>query len=345
MKAYVLDGPRRGMVREVPIPVPGEGEVLIKVVSAGLCGTDAHIYLGEFYSKYPLIPGHEFAGVVAGVGKGVKRFREGQRVAADPNVFCEKCDYCRQNVQNFCRDFQAIGVTRDGAFAEYVVAPEASVFDIGEMDFVEAAMIEPLACVVYGQQRARPELGATVLIFGAGPIGLLHLQLARCNGASFVAVADIKEERLALADGLGADLVVINDAAGNGRLRERFPNGFDLVIDTTGVPKVVEAAVPYVKNAGTLLIFGVCPNDSTIRLSPYEIYKRDLQIVGSFALKKTFQAAINLLQNKRVVVSPLIGERITLAQLLERMEEFVAGRNRLKTVVCLDEALAGIQPL
>ena len=333
MKAFVIEGARRGVVRDVPLPAPKEGEILIKVAASGLCGTDGHIYLGEFYSSYPLIPGHEFAGIVAGVGKGAKRFHEGQRVAADPNIFCEKCDFCKRNIQNFCQDFQAVGVTQDGAFAEYVVVPETSVFAVGEMDFAVAAMIEPLACVVYGQQRARPELGAPVLIFGAGPIGLLHLQLAKVNGASFVAIGDLREERLMLARELGADLAFLNGPEAGRQLGERFPEGFELVIDTTGEPRVVEAAVSYVKNAGTLLVFGVCPEEKRISLSPYEIYKRDLRIVGSFALKKTFPPAINLLHNGKIKVAKLIGDRIPLEGLPGQLESLVSGKTRLKTLV------------
>ena len=333
MKAFVIEGPRRGVVRDIPTPAPQEGEILIKVAAAGLCGTDGHIYLGDFFASYPRVPGHEFAGVVAGVGSGVKRYREGQRVVADPNIFCEKCDYCKRNVQNFCQDFQASGVTRDGAFAEYVVVPEASVFAVGEMGFATAAMVEPLACVVYGQQRARLELGAPVLIFGAGPIGLLHLQLAKVNGAPFVAIGDLREERLALARELGADLTFLNGAETRRELGERFPEGFETVIDTTGVARVVEAAIPYVRNAGTLLVFGVCPNDSRISLNPYEIYRRDLRIVGSFALKKTFQPAINLLQNGMIEVGRLIGDRIALEGLPGQLKSLVTGKTRLKTLV------------
>jgi D-arabinitol dehydrogenase (NADP+) len=110
-------------------------------MAAGLCGTDRHIYLGDYYSSFPLIPGHEFSGIVTKIGRNVKGFKEGQRMATDPNIFCEKCQFCKENIQNFCQDFEAIGVTKNGAFAQYVVAPEASVFDIGEMDFVRGALI------------------------------------------------------------------------------------------------------------------------------------------------------------------------------------------------------------
>ena len=272
MKAYVIEGPHRGVVKEVPIPEPQEGELLVKVMAAGLCGTDGHIYQGEYYSSFPLIPGHEFAGIVVKTGPGVKYFREGQRVAADPNIFCGRCEFCKENIQNFCHDFQAIGVTRDGAFAEYVLVPESTAFDVGDLDFTAAALIEPLACVVYGQKRARPVLGAHVLIFGAGPIGLLHLQLAKRNGAATVTMVDIRPERLETARSMGADFTVIAREESERELRRLRPGGYHLVIDSTGAPSVVERAVAFVRNAGTLLVFGVCPPNARIAVSPYEIY-------------------------------------------------------------------------
>lgn len=333
MQAYVIEKERSGVLKSVPVPEPGDHEVLIKVMGAGLCGTDAHIYLGEYYSTFPLIPGHEFAGIIEKTGKDVKGFKEGQRVVADPNIFCEGCHFCQQNIQNFCQNFSAIGVTRDGAFAEYVVAPEGCVFKIEQMSFTEGVLVEPLACVVYGQMRARPQVGDSVLIFGAGPIGLLHLQLAKRNGATFVTVVDLKEERLALASKLGADYTLVSNSELEEHLKKEFPLGFNLVIDSTGAPTVVEKAPTFVKNAGTLLIFGVCPPNAKVSFSPYEIYKRDLKIVGSFALKKTFQPAINLIEQKAVDVSAVIGAQISLSELPAQMEKFAAGKTFMKTII------------
>lgn len=239
-----------------------------------------------------MVPGHEFAGIVVKTGKHLKHFHEGQRIAADPNLSCGRCAFCKENAQNFCEDFQAIGVTRNGAFAEYVSVPEAAAFDVGGLSFTSAALIEPLACVVYGQERARPDLGGHVLIFGAGPIGLLHMQLAKRNGAATVTMVDIRPERLDIARVLGADFTAAAGEEGGQELRRLHPDGFHLVIDSSGVASVVEEAVALVRNGGTLLLFGVCPPDARIAVSPYEIYKRDLRLVGSFALKKTFRPGI-----------------------------------------------------
>lgn len=335
MKAVCFERPYHVAVVEVPTPAVGPEDVLIRVEAAGVCGTDLHLYVGEFDPKYPLVPGHEFSGVVVEVGGSVTRFKPGDRVSVDPNLYCDHCHYCRRELQNHCENWEAIGVTRAGGFAEYVVAPEQSVYSIGDLSFAEGAFIEPLACVVYGQQRARIRLGDTILIVGAGPIGLLHLQLAKRAGASQVTVMDLKEERLKLAHSMGADHIV---ASGSGEaaaklLREISPYGFDLVIDATGVPAVVENALTYVAKGGKLLIFGVCPNDSVIRVNPYEIFRRDLEIIGSFAVRKSFQAACDLLQAGALDVKPLIGATVNLDDFPAALELMRQGQMRMKLQV------------
>ncbi|WP_324716589.1 zinc-dependent alcohol dehydrogenase family protein [Carboxydochorda subterranea] len=334
MRAVVMDRPGQVEVREVPVPFIGPHEVLVRVRAAGICGTDVHIFRGEFVPRFPLTPGHEFSGEVEAVGDAVRGFRPGDRVAADPNVYCERCYFCKQNKQNFCENWEAIGVTLPGAFAEYVAVPDASLFPIADgMSFAQGAFTEPLSCVVYGQQRARPPLGGSVLIFGAGPIGLLHQQLAKRNGAGLVVMVDVRRDRLQQAKSLGADHVV---PAGDGmeqELRAVAPRGFELVVEATGVPAVVENAIRFVQNDGTLLVFGVSPNESSIRVNPYEIYKRDLRIVGSFSLRKTFQAALELLAQRAIDVEPLIGQRIGLDEFPRALQAMARGEAPGKILV------------
>lgn len=346
MKAVCFERPHHVAVIETPVPEVGPQDVLIRVEAAGICGTDLHLYVGEFDPRYPLIPGHEFSGVVVEVGKEVTAFSPGDRVAVDPNLYCDQCHYCRRDLQNHCEAWEAIGVTRAGAFAEYVVAPQQAVFSIGSLSFAEGAFIEPLACVVYGQERAKTPLGASVLIMGAGPIGLLHLQLAKRAGAARVAVVDLRPNRLQLAKELGADVVIEskprkkeagatnddNDLAA--ALKETTPYGFDVVIDATGVPAVVEGAVAHVATGETLLLFGVCPNDSEIRVNPYEIYRRDLKIIGTFALRrKSFATARDLLTAKAVDVLPLIGATVNLDDFPAALELMRQGRVPMKVQV------------
>jgi len=306
MKAIVVDRPGELSTREMARPSPGPGEVLIKVISSGICGTDIHIYKGEFNSNYPLVPGHEFAGVVEETGEGVEEYRVGDRVTADPNIFCGNCYFCRTMRGNHCLNWEAIGVTRDGAFAQYVVAPVRNVYSIGELDFHAAAFIEPLSCVVLGVKRLALEPASDVLLFGAGPIGLLLLQVLLNSGASRVVVVDRFRYRLKLAADLGANDTVL--AAGNTVevLKDIAPLGFSAVVDATGVPEVVKSMFSLAMDGGKLLLFGVCPPESVISISPFEIYRRDLTIIGSFALNYTFEPAINLLRSGRVKVEPLL---------------------------------------
>lgn len=333
MKAFYINKPHSACVRETDIPVPGDSEVLIKVMAVGVCGTDAHLYLGDYDNPYPTIPGHEFSGVIEAVGKNVKNFKAGQRVAADPNIYCEACDNCKQNKQNYCLDYKGLGNQVPGAFQQYMTIEQRCVYDIGSLSFTTAALIEPLSCVIHGHDKARPDFGDKVLILGAGPIGLMHLQLCKNDGASVVVVADIKQEQLELASSLGADHAVFNDETAAQRYREISKDGFDLIIDCTGVPKVIENIVPFLANEGRLLFFGVCPADMRINVSPYEIYQRELRFIGSNSLKKTFYAAMRQLQQGKVKTDCLIGDRIELDALPVFLKAFAEKKTKLKTVV------------
>ena len=329
MNAYLIERPNKGILTDVPVPEPADDEILVEVKAAGVCGTDIHIFRGEYYGGYPRIPGHEFSGIVTAVGKNVTKFKVGQHVAADPNIFCETCDFCKANLQNFCEDMHAVGVTRHGAFAQYLTVPERCVFDITGMTFTEGALVEPLACVVYGQEKAGVPLGGSVLIMGAGPIGLMHLQLARMNGAAEVIVVDIFEHKLALAAKLGADKVYSADEF------EKLDhvNKYELVIDCTGVPKVVETSIKYVKDSGTMLFFGVCPDKSAITVNPYEIFKRELRIIGSFALKKTFGKALKLARSGKINLSALVDKKLTLNKVPEYFDNLESVNQGLKVVI------------
>jgi len=329
MKVFMINSPHTSQVVDLEIPKPNHDEIVILVMACGVCGTDIHIYKGEYFGGYPRVPGHEFCGIVSEVGRDVHNFHIGQHVAADPNIFCEGCDNCKQNHQNFCENFDAAGVSKHGAYAEYVVIPERCVFDIGKIDFDEGAMIEPLSCVVYGQENAGLPIGGHVLIFGAGPIGLMHMQLAKINGAATVSIVDLFPHKLELAKKLGADFAYTADEF---KILGKT-NAFETVIDCTGVPEVVETEMAYVKDAGTFLMFGVCPEGATIAISPYEIFRREIKIVGSYSLKKTFGKALSLIQHKRINVTDLIDNRVSLEETGAFFECVQDLNPHLKTVV------------
>jgi 2-desacetyl-2-hydroxyethyl bacteriochlorophyllide A dehydrogenase len=318
MRAVVFDGPGQVDVREVAEPEPRADEAVVRVAACGVCGTDSHIFRGEYMADYPIVGGHELAGTVAAVGSGVAEWREGDRVAVDPNIFCGACYFCRSNRANHCLHFSAVGVTRDGGFAEYVSAPARNLYRVPEgLSMEEAALVEPVSCVVYALQRVRVLAGSSALIFGAGPMGQLLLQGLRRSGAASVTVVDRVASRLELAGRLGAECAVL--ATGDGpprdQLRALQPLGFDVVVDATGLPKVVEQMFEFAKPTAKILFFGVCPKGEKAAISPYDVFQNDWEIYGSFALRYTFYPAIDLISSGAVQVRPIVSHALPLTDL------------------------------
>ncbi len=183
MKAAIIEKPLSISVRDVEVPRPTRpDELVVKVMASGICGTDVHIFHGEYLGSYPMTPGHEFSGVVVAVGDKVSRFAPGSRVSVEPNISCDNCTACLNNRQNFCENWQAVGVTRPGAMAQFVLAPEKVVFDAGDIPFDQAAFMEPLSCVLHGIESAGIRLGDNVAVIGTGPIGMLLIRTARAGG-------------------------------------------------------------------------------------------------------------------------------------------------------------------
>jgi 2-desacetyl-2-hydroxyethyl bacteriochlorophyllide A dehydrogenase len=289
------------------------------VAACGICGTDQHIFEGEFFPTYPLIGGHEVAGEVAEIGAGVENVEVGDRVAVDPCIFCGHCFFCQRGQGNHCLNWNGIGITRHGGFADYLLAPQANVYPIGDLSYEEAAFIEPISCVVYGLHRLKIALGASVLVYGAGPIGLLMAQLVRRDGASSVTVVDLRAEKLELARSLGVEQTVVGGADADDALRAISPLGYDVVVDCTGVPAVVEHMFTHVRDEGKVLFFGVNPEHAKIQISPYDVFRRDLEIYGSFSLRYTFHDAIALLANGALDVTGLVSHRFPVEGFAEAL--------------------------
>ncbi|AEG61344.1 zinc-dependent alcohol dehydrogenase family protein [Desulforamulus ruminis] len=309
MKAAVIQGPHNIVLQEVPYPTPGPGQVVVKVEACGVCGTDYHILEGDFLSSYPLIAGHEFSGTIHELGPGVEHWQLAERVAVDPSVYCGECYYCLNNQGNMCQNWNAIGVTLNGAFAEYVVVPAKNLYRLPDtMSFQEGAFVEPLSCVVYAMRRLNIRFGDKVLLFGSGPMGLLLMQSILKGGASEVVVVDRAEDKLTIARQLGAHKTF----AGTAGLREEYPLGFDVVIDATGVPAVIENMFQYAGNRAKIMQFGCAPREAKVSVSPFDIYNKDWEILGTMALLFTFYPAIHLLKNGVVVCDPLTTAEISL---------------------------------
>lgn len=310
MKALVMEQPHAAVVKEVPYPSPKPGEVVIEVVQVGICGTDFHIFEGEFLSPYPIIPGHEFSGVIHELGAGVEGFAIGDRVTADPSLFCGKCRYCLTNRGNQCENWGALGNTVDGSMAEYVAVPARNVVKIPDnMSFETAAFVEPMACVVHAMNRLQMKAGYSVLLFGAGAMGLQLVQSLSRLGASSLTVVDVSSRKLELALSLGAtEAVFVNEQS---RLAGRT---FDVVVDATGIPSVIEKAFAYLGKTATYLQFGVTPKDAGIRINPFELYNKDWTILGSMAINYTFLTAFDWVKEGRIALEPLVSKVITLEE-------------------------------
>lgn len=321
MQAVVFPERETIAVEQVADPVCGPNDAVVRVRACGICGTDHHIYKGEFFPTYPLIPGHELGGEVVEVGKDVQVVQVGDRVAVDPSIYCGECYFCRQQFNNHCLHFQAVGVTRNGGFAEYVAVPARNCYRIPDhLSFQEAAFVEPLSCVVYAMHRLRVCAGDEVLIFGAGPMGLLLLQALQRSGASRTVVVDKRENRLALAREIGAYAVVVAGPDQKAELESYAPYGYAVVVDATGVPEVVQQAFQHLKPRGQYLQFGVTPPTATVQVSPYDVYRHDWHIIGSFALCYNFNASIAWLESGAVDVKPLVSHFLPLDRFQEGFE-------------------------
>ena len=324
MRAVIIDTPGIIRVDNVPDPTPRPDEVLVRVGACGICGTDLHIIDGDSpLARYPIIPGHEFAGEVVAVGSdvaqryGKENITVGSRIAVEPNLYCGYCDSCRTGHENLCLNYAALGVTTNGAVAQYVTVPVAKAYALPDnMSFREGALIEPVSCAVHGMHILNPRSGDTFLIVGAGTMGVLLLQLAVRGGASRVAMVDVNAQRLALEEQLGATRTYSDIKQA---LKDE-PLGFNCVIDATGVAPVIENAFMAVKRGGKLLIFGVASNEARISLSPFRIYNDEITIIGSMAVLFSFQAALDLISSGVINTEAMLTKALPLQDFLEALD-------------------------
>jgi 2-desacetyl-2-hydroxyethyl bacteriochlorophyllide A dehydrogenase len=323
VRAAVISSPGVVEMAAVDDPAPGPREVVVEVAACGLCGTDLHIADGEFAPSLPVIPGHEFAGVVAAVGSAAGEIAVGTRVAVDPSLYCHECHYCRIGRGNLCERWGAIGVTTAGGAAEYVAVPAANCVPLpGHVRLDDAALIEPLACAIHGYDVLASQLGSHVLIYGSGTMGLMLLQLAKLTGVVSVDVVDLNPQRLATARLLGC-----NAAAGRADELDR-PQGWELVIDATGSEAAIADGIGRVRPGGTFLQFGVASHAAQVPIEPYRIYNREITITGSMAVLHSFERAAELFAGGLLDPEIFISHRLPLGQYAEGLELFRAGQGR-----------------
>lgn len=341
MRAAVLVEPGRFEVKQVPTPVCGPNDVLVKVKRAGVCGTDIHIFRGHFAAEsIPLIPGHEFSGVVAAVGAHATKTTVGTPVVADINVGCGQCFYCRKNEVLLCADIKQIGIHRDGAFAEYVLVPERLVIPIpADMPFDIAALTEPLSCCVRSFTRNNVRAGQSVVIIGAGPIGNLHVQMARLVGAAPIIAIDLNETRLAAAKAVGADVTISDPAKVHDIVRQYTDGrGADVVIESVGNPRLYEQAFELVRPGGQISAFGVASAEGRAAFAPLQVVMKEIGMKGTVASSgDDFHNALTLLKYGRIKTQPFTSVVRSLDETQKAIEDFIGDPNILKVQIAVSD--------
>ncbi len=322
---------------QVPIPTAGPGELVVKSSVALTCGTDVKMFRrGHPLAKPPQIMGHEFAGNVSAVGAGVTNFKVGTKIVAANSAPCNACFYCLRRQPNLCENLEdsILGFTCPGAYAEYVRIPERIVhqntFEIPDRVPLETvACLEPLACVVHGWDLVNPIPGGTAIIIGGGPIGLLHVQLARLNGTKQVALCDVVPERLREAEKIDVD-VTINSA--NESLVDRVLDftdgkGADIVVEAVGRRETWESAPGLVRKGGTVLLFGGCPSGTAVSFNAEKIHYGELKIHGAFHhTPSAVERAFRLIVSGRVKIKPIISREMPLQKAQEALELMESGQ-------------------
>jgi 2-desacetyl-2-hydroxyethyl bacteriochlorophyllide A dehydrogenase len=299
---------------------PGEGEVTLEVKVCCVCGTDIHLLDGEFKgANYPLIPGHEFSGVVKEVGPKVTHVKPGSRVAVEPFIACGYCFFCKAGKTNHCLNGMVLGHTKstvmklDGGFSEQVVVPARNLIPLADpVSFEAGSFIANLGTIVYAMRRAGLQPGMNVLVFGTGANGLILAELSKKTGASTVVVTGRTKSRLEVASTMGIDATVLADDHQEETLRRIAPRGFDAVFETTGAVSIVERAFKFVAPGGEIILYGIVPPDQNARVNPFDICRKDLQVIGSFSSVNTCIIAQELLASGVIKVEHLISHRFSL---------------------------------
>jgi len=320
MRAAVLEAVKKIVVKDVPKPQIKPDEVLIKVATCGICGTDIKLYEGKYAAKMPVVLGHECSGEVVEVGKEVKSFKVGDRVVSDPNESCGKCYWCRNSQPCFCNNLAAYGVLRDGGFAEYCTAGEKGVYKVpASLDFESAAFTEPVSCAVHAVDIISYRPGDKVVIIGGGPMGQIHLQFALHSGVSKVVLVEPEESRMQMAKKFGASQVINphTEDVKKTVLDSTEGLGAEVVIEAVGHASTIEQAVGLAKRGGKILIFGFAPEGEKASFIPFDILSKELTIMGSWVNPYTYSRALDVLASKQVEVKPLISSRVKLDKIMD----------------------------
>ena len=340
MKALLYTKPYCLEYSDFPDPAAGDDEVLISVKACGICGSDVHGFTGKTGRRIPpLIMGHEAAGIVEEAGDNVKRFEKGDRVCFDSTVYCNKCHPCRMGLYNRCEKRQVLGVStpefkRHGAFAEYVAVPWWIVSKIpDDMSFIQSALLEPASIGTHAANRAPISTDDTVVVIGAGTIGLFILQAARLRGAAKVIVADINEFRLEVAGKLGADKVInpLKSDLKETVFKETKNKGADVTFEAVGYAQTFRDGVSVTKTGGHLVAVGNL--EKTAEFNLQELVARELTFTGSYASSGEFRDCIELVASSKINVEPLISDVLPLKDGQGAFERLLKAEENLLKIV------------
>ena len=338
MRAAVFEAVKSVVIKEVPIPEIGDDEVLVQVKNTGICGTDWSIYNGWYSAdKLPMIPGHEFSGVIAKVGKKGNGFKEGDRVTADINMSCGHCYYCIRGDQLLCNNFTQLGIHTNGTFAEYVKAPASLLHHLPDsLSFEEGAFIEPLSCCIHAAKAVNARIGSSIAIVGCG-LGVLHARMAVLRACAPVIVIGDNTKRLQIAKQMGADYIIdIREVADPVAevMKLTDGRGVDYAIEAVGTTKTYEQAFAMLRKGGTLSAFGITGEQDIMQIRPFEFVLGEKKITGSCAgIGDDWPDAITLLANRRIDPKPLFSMKVPLEDLEWSLHELRKDPNLFKIFV------------
>ena len=289
-------------------PTRGDADIVVKVEAAGICGTDRHLYKGEFPSVANTILGHEFSGIVTDAGSS--GLQPGTRVTCDPNTWCGACEQCRKGRVNLCANNIATGIARDGGFAEYCAFPAHKAHVLpADLEPLHGAFCEPLACTLHGMDLGKPQAGERVIVIGGGVIGLLAVQIAKKAGAQ-VMLLTRSTSKQELGRSLGADLV----AGSKDEALDQWPHGAELVIECAGVEATVSMSPSITFTGGRIVVLGVLPQGKQVAIEPFDLLFREIQMHYSFLNPFTHERAAQMIANASIEVAPLITRTISLEE-------------------------------
>lgn len=322
MQAAVIQAPLQMQMESRPRPQPGPGEVLVSVRTVGVCAGDLYIYQGKNpYASYPVVGGHEIAGVVAMVGDGVTGLEVGARVVVEPFIGCGSCYPCRVGKSNCCAQLQIIGVHRPGGFAEYLTAPARNIHRIPEgLSFSMASFAEPVAIGVQACRRGHVTKGEYVLILGCGPIGLALIEVARQRGARVVA-SDIQPSRLDIARQLGAEDIQAGEPLLSTVLEHTHGEGAPVVIEATGNIQAMEQTVELVASGGRIVIVGLIMKGVGVTFPGLDFTRKEMTIAGSRASVNCFPESLQLLASGAIQY-PRVATEFSLSEAPQVLAQF-----------------------